>query len=406
VKICILGNAQSPHIKRWANYFTAKGHEVTVISARPGTADGVPVITPRLPFESFLRRRKSFDEDRTPNLAIHLSYLSLAFSIRSILRRLSPDIVMAMTLETNGVLSLIAAHHPTALFHLGPKALSMMSETSLLMRLLVKRMFRVSDMLYTGDTAGAARLEELGAMKERIHINPWGVDFEKLPGAAAVQGLRDELGAADRRLFVSIRVLLPEYDVATYVNAIPLIVAAHPDTRFVVVGGGPEEKVLERMVKELGVDEHVVFTGHVPFELLTTYLSAADYYVDSINYPLPTGRTWWGHKKRCSMDGNGYSITLLMAIASRCVPLLTRRSGLSDIFNDAEQGQLLWTPGDASDLARKANELLASPMRCSAIAQHLYDLALERFDWRVNAAHLEEEYLAKIEEFRGGTSAR
>ena len=151
MKICILGNAQSPHIRRWAKFFTARGREVTIVSSRPGELDGVRIHVPNLPFEARLRRRQSFDEDRTPNFAVYLSYFILALTIRSVLKRLSPDIVMAMTMETNGVLSMISGHHPTALFPLGHKALSIASEKSLVVRLLVKAMIRFADMLSTLD---------------------------------------------------------------------------------------------------------------------------------------------------------------------------------------------------------------------------------------------------------------
>ena len=73
------------------------------------------------------------------------------------------------------------------------------------------------------------------------------------------------------------------------------IVAAYPDTRYVVVGGGPQENELKKLAKELGIADHVTFVGHAPYDKLLTYLAAADFYVDPVNYPLPTGSTWWGH---------------------------------------------------------------------------------------------------------------
>ena len=202
MKICILGNAQSPHIKRWARFFRGRGHKVSIISARPDEMDGVEVYVPKLPFDSLLRRSKTFDEDRSPHLAIYLSYVAIALRIRSLMRRIGPDILMAMTMETNGIISMIAGHHPTALFHLGPKALSLRSETSLLMRWLVKRMIRYCDMLYTGDSAGAARLQELGAHGDKIHVNPWGTDLDPADSKAEVEELRAPLDAPRKKLFV------------------------------------------------------------------------------------------------------------------------------------------------------------------------------------------------------------
>ncbi len=397
-----MGNAQSPHITRWAGFFHARAHEVTVISARPAAIPGVTVHTPRLPFDNLLRRKKSFDEDRTPNLAIHLSYVALALTIRRIVRRIAPDIIMAMTLETNGVLSLILRRHPTALYHLGCKALSIGSETSLVMRILVKAMIRFADMLYTGDSAGVARLEALGGAREKIFVNPWGVDLQQFSPARRSAELRDRMGGADKKLFVCIRVFLPEYDVQTFIRAIPQIVTEHSDARFVIVGDGPEGERLHGLADELAVGEFVTFVGYVPFPELPDYMASADFYVDPVNWRAPEGRTWWGHRMRCSMDGTGYSITLLMCLACGRVPLVTGRAGMTDVFDEDLAPLLLWQPGRPGDLAAKANYLLARPEECGRLQQVMLELAKDRFDWERNARQIEQDYIGQL----AGSSAR
>jgi len=400
LKLCILGNAQNSHVIRWAEHFSSRGHEVSIVSARPHDIPGARVYAPKLPFEDFLRRREIYDQNRAPNFAVYLSYILVALTIRRTVRRLSPDLVMAMTLETNGVLSMIAGHHPTALYHLGNKALSIMSETSLVMRTLIKAMLRFADMLYTHDSAGVNRLLELGAAKEKIYVNPWGIEFDQLPAQARVDGLREQLGATGKKLFVCIRAFMPEYDLGTFLRAIPSIVKDRPDTRYILVGDGPQRSELSDLAAELGISDYVVFVGYAPFSMLSAYTSAADFYVDPINFRLPSGRSWWGHRMRCSLDGIGYSITLLLALATDCVPLVTRRSGLSDIFTEEEQRLLLWEPGDPTDLAEKAKGLLASEDYCETVRRRLAVLSRQRFDWLANAERIEREYLDKIQQLK------
>lgn len=401
MRICILGNAQSPHIQRWALFFDRRGHQVLVVSARPGKIPGVRVHTPKLPFERWLRRDATFDEDRTPDSGVYASLIALALTVRRIVRRFDADLVMALTMETNGVLAMLAGRHPTALFHLGPKALSLKSETSLIVRLLVKAMIRFSDMLYTGDSAGVARLRELGAPSEKIYVNPWGIDRSKLADEAEAAELRERLGVGDARLFVCMRVFLPEYDVATYLRAVPLIAAKDSDARFVVVGDGPERERLRVLAEDLNIGDRVQFVGYVPYRALFTYARAADFYVDPLNFDLPQGRTWWGHRIRASMDGTGYSITLLIALASGCIPLVTLRAGLSDIFDERRRRQLLWDRGEPGDLAARAVELLADGEECASIRRELTELARERFDWERNARRAEQEFAQMVEAHQG-----
>ena len=97
------------------------------------------------------------------------------------------------------------------------------------------------------------------------------------------------------------------------------------------------------------------------------------------------------------MDGNGYSITLLMALATGCVPLVTRRGGLSDILGAREQELLLWTPGDHEELARKGVRLMERDDEYRRIREELIALSKRRFDWSSNAVAVEREYLQMLE---------
>jgi glycosyltransferase involved in cell wall biosynthesis len=47
----------------------------------------------------------------------------------------------------------------------------------------------------------------------------------------------------------------------TLVRALPRVIAAHPQTRLTLVGAGPDESRLRGLVHDLGLNEHVRFTG-------------------------------------------------------------------------------------------------------------------------------------------------
>ena len=49
--------------------------------------------------------------------------------------------------------------------------------------------------------------------------------------------------------------------------------------RLLIIGNGPEKENLERMTKELGIDDMVVFTGEVPHDDLPPYYAGCDIYI-------------------------------------------------------------------------------------------------------------------------------
>jgi glycosyltransferase involved in cell wall biosynthesis len=46
--------------------------------------------------------------------------------------------------------------------------------------------------------------------------------------------------------------------------------------RFVLIGDGDERKSLQKLTRELGIDQQVQFTGSIPHEKVIAYLKAAD----------------------------------------------------------------------------------------------------------------------------------
>ncbi len=59
-------------------------------------------------------------------------------------------------------------------------------------------------------------------------------------------------------------------------EAVPEVLQRFPDKKFVFLGKGRKKEALERKVKELGVEENVVFRGHVSKEEVKSRMKGAD----------------------------------------------------------------------------------------------------------------------------------
>jgi len=44
MKICYIADAKNIHIQRWVTFFAKRGHEVILLTQRPGNIDGVEEI--------------------------------------------------------------------------------------------------------------------------------------------------------------------------------------------------------------------------------------------------------------------------------------------------------------------------------------------------------------------------
>lgn len=91
--------------------------------------------------------------------------------------------------------------------------------------------------------------------------------------------LRRELGIGTHHLLVNVKRLHPLAGQMTLLDAMPAILAAHPDTQLVICGTGPLRADLEQRTRALGVSERVTFAGLVDNRLVAHYCAAADLFV-------------------------------------------------------------------------------------------------------------------------------
>jgi glycosyltransferase involved in cell wall biosynthesis len=105
-----------------------------------------------------------------------------------------------------------------------------------------------------------------GADPKRLEVIPHGVPDLPLIGA---ESIKPGLGLAGRRVILSLGLLAPGKGHALVLDALPAVVAAHPDVWYVIVGpthpdelqqhGEAYRASLVAKVKALGLTEHVQF---------------------------------------------------------------------------------------------------------------------------------------------------
>jgi glycosyltransferase involved in cell wall biosynthesis len=131
------------------------------------------------------------------------------------------------------------------------------------------------------------------------------------------------------------------------VDAIPDVLATHPDAEFLISGAGPEEHHLRQQVKDLRLAEHVTFVPHVL--QFGSSLAAMDIFV------LPSLRQGLG--------------TIMLEAMLRGRPVIaTSAGGVDRVVKDGRTG-LLVPPRNSASLSARINELLDDPLRARAIGE-------------------------------------
>jgi glycosyltransferase involved in cell wall biosynthesis len=178
---------------------------------------------------------------------------------------------------------------------------------------------------------------------DRFTVIPTGLDiapYNEADGAS----LRAEWGWVDDKVIISVGRLAEEKNWGTLLQAFALALKEQPDLRLVLVGDGPQAQTLHQLADELGITEHVLFAGRVPFEQVPTYLKAADLF----SFASVT---------------ETQGLATLEAMAAGLPVVAVAGPGTSDIVEDGVQGLLV--QNDPQDLAKRMVELICNPETAS-----------------------------------------
>jgi glycosyltransferase involved in cell wall biosynthesis len=128
-------------------------------------------------------------------------------------------------------------------------------------------------------------LDKLGKKNQPSHVLSNGIntrDFKPIlaDNLISIENFHKKFGIPQsgvKLLFVGR--LFPEKSVDTIIKAVPHIVAKHPDTHFMIAGGGHMRGKLEELTEKLGVKKFVSFLGLISDEDKVLAYNASDIFI-------------------------------------------------------------------------------------------------------------------------------
>ncbi len=159
-------------------------------------------------------------------------------------------------------------------------------------------------------------------------VRGWGVDAEKIkvvyngvnfqPANISQMQARKQIGITGN-LILSVGRLVPWKGFRMLIKIMPQLLEINQFFRLVIVGSGPDHKVLEAMIKNLGLQNKVYLVGKKSQEETATFMAAADLFVLNTGY-------------------EGFSHQLLEAMVSNVPVITTAVGGNKEIIRQGENG--------------------------------------------------------------------
>lgn len=236
---------------------------------------------------------------------------------------------------------------------------------------------RLASQVVAISDAVATRFAGLSTRRPVVVI-PNAVDEAPFADPATGEAFRRTHRLEGRPLIAMVARLSPEKGQEILLNALPRIVAAHPDVAVLFAGAGSSayQAALAAMAEALGVGSRCLWLGRLGS--VAPVLHAADLVV------LPsTVLPGWAE---------GFGRVLVEAALCGKPAVATRSGGIPEVVRDGETG-LLVPPGDAEALAEALSALLTDTDRRRRLGQAAQKHTRERFGVEVHCRRVAELYV-------------
>jgi len=221
------------------------------------------------------------------------------------------------------------------------------------------------------------RLEPVVKGRARLERLTPAVDSDAYHPEVDGSEVRSRLGLTDRPVIVCVSRLVPRKGQDTLVKALPHVRRQVPDAALLLVSGGPHRRKIERLARDLGVEEHVFMTGSVPWEELPAHYAAGDVFA----MPCRT--------RNFGLDVEGLGIVYLEASAVGLPVVAGDSGGAPDAVVEGETGFVV--PGrDVDALTDRLVTLLKDPALARKMGSAGREWVRSSWTWDSQAARLIE----------------
>ncbi len=245
-------------------------------------------------------------------------------------------------------------------------------------RTLNRVLWRGCNLITTHTSAAKAFFSSVGAEGSRIRVIPAGVDVETF-NPQSEDSFRRKHGAEGKVLILSVARLHPYKGLTYLIRAMEQVVRDNKEVCLIILGKGPQESSLRRLIMALNLEDFVTIdTEVVPNELMPEVYASADIYVQpSIIEP--------------------FGIAVLEAMACGKAVIGASIGGMLDTIADGETGFLV-PPKEVSSLANRLSHLVNNTALREEMGREGRVRVLSRFDWAVVKGMYEEAIQSITEE--------
>lgn len=345
MRIALLAASTSIHTIRWTNALAYRGHEVHLMTCHPGIPDnfsqGVAVHT--LPFPA------------------PAGYFLDAIALKTLLRKVRPDVLNAHFASGYGTMGRLSAFHPYVLSVWGSDVYDFPCKSSIHRSLLRKNLL-AADAVCSTSNVMAKQVRKICPEISDIDITPFGVDTDLFSP--------DPESRDPRYITIgTVKTLDSKYGIDTLLEAFANVKryfnhrdeATSKRLRLMIVGSGPQEYELKRLAGILGIADQCHWTGKAAHRDVPKYLNQFDVF-----------------SALSRLDSESFGVAVIEASACGLPVVVSDAGGLPEVVRGGRTG--LVVPREDPEAA------------CRALVELIRNESLRKKMGETGREHVRKEY--------------
>lgn len=206
---------------------------------------------------------------------------------------------------------------------------------------------------------------------------PIGIHYELFDESRKKQGISEV--TRDRKRVLFLGRLAANKGIDYLVRAIPIVLDAVSDAKFLICGEGEEKPHIEAFIDRVGVRSHIEFRGKVKLdEMVELYSNSAMFVFPSINRL------------------EAFGIVQLEAMSCSTPVIASNIPGVNNVMDVGKSG-LLVEPRDVEGLAQAIIKILTNPQLADSMGRRGRELVETKYNWKTIGDQIENIYKMVIE---------
>ena len=220
-------------------------------------------------------------------------------------------------------------------------------------------------------------LVKLGASGEKIivvHPCP-NITTEQI-SEWKIEEITGDYGLKNKKILLTVGRLVERKGHDMVIKAMPEIIKKVPTAVYLIIGEGPAQKNLEKLVNQRSLRDYVKFLGGVPNKDLPAYYQLCDVFI------MPS-------RQLANGDVEGFGIAYLEANLFGKPVIAGRSGGVAEAVINGQTG-LLVDPSNVSEIAAAAIRLLTDPGLSERLGLQGLERVSTEFDWKTQTEKIKE----------------